>query len=326
MTRISIPNDYPIELIPPDIGAYRRGNAGVDYVHRLASGQPGPHVGITALVHGNEPCGAIALDWLLRNDIRPERGTLTLVFVNTEAYARFDPADPNATRWIDEDLNRVWAPEVLDGPRSSHELERARALRPVIDELDLLLDIHSMQHPTEPLMLAGPLPKGRDLARRVGVPALVVSDAGHAAGRRLRDYGGFGDPASPRNALLVECGQHWEAEAGPHAIETALRFLRATGIVEEDCGADFLATRPSPPPQRFVEVTAPVTIATDRFAFARPFKGLEVIAAAGTIIAMDGDRPVTTPYDDCILIMPSKRLWPGQTAVRLARQIATPQN
>jgi predicted deacylase len=321
MTLIRIPNDYPVELSAPDISDYARGNTGVDFVHRIASDLPGPHVGITAIVHGNEPCGAIALDWLLRHDIRPERGTLTLAFVNTESYARFDPADPNATRWIDEDLNRVWSPEVLDGPRTSREIERARALRPIIDAIDLLLDIHSMQHPAEPLMLAGPLPKGRALAKQVGVPAVVVSDAGHAAGRRMRDHGGFADPASSKNALLVECGQHWEAEAGPRAIETALRFLRATGIVGEACGADFLAARPTPPPQRFVEVTEAVTIQTDRFAFAEPYLGLEVIAEAGTRIATDGDRPIVTPYPNCVLIMPSKRLWPGQTAVRLGRLI-----
>jgi predicted deacylase len=322
MTRICIPNDYPVELSPPDITAYRAGNTGVDFVHRLDSGRPGPAVGITAIVHGNEPCGAIALAWLLEHDIRPVRGSLTLAFVNTAAYARFDPADPNATRWLEEDLNRVWSPEVLDGPRRSAELDRARALRPVVETLDVLLDIHSMQHPTAPLMLAGPLDKGRELARRVGVPALVVSDAGHKAGNRLRDYGGFADPASPKNALLVECGQHWAAEAASHAIETTLRFLHATGSVAPDCGVDFLSSRPAPAPQRFAEVTEAVTITTDRFAFAQPYRGLETITDAGTLIAMDGDREVRTPYDDCILIMPSKRLWPGQTAVRLARLIA----
>jgi predicted deacylase len=319
MTRIRIPNDYPVELTPPDISAYGRGNTGIDFVHQFASDAPGPHVGITAIVHGNEPCGAIALDWLLQNDVRPKRGTLTLAFVNTEAYARFDPGDPNASRWVDEDLNRVWSPEVLDGSKTSREIERARALRPVIDQIDLLLDIHSMQHPTEPLMLAGPLPKGRALARQVGVPAVVVSDAGHAAGRRMRDHGGFADPASARNALLVECGQHWEAEAGPRAIETALHFLHATGIVGEECGADFLDTRPTPPPQRFIEVTEAVTIETDRFTFTEPYRGLEIIAEAGTRIATDGERAIRTAYDDCVLIMPSKRLWPGQTAVRLGR-------
>lgn len=321
MTRIDIPNDYPVELTPPDISPYRKGNTGIDWVHRIDSGRPGPCVGITAIVHGNEPCGAIALDWLLREGVTPTTGTLVLAFANTEAYRRFDPADPNATRWVDEDLNRVWSPEVLDGPRDSVELRRARALRPVINAIDLLLDIHSMQHPTAPLMLAGPLRKGRDLARAVAVPAVVVSDAGHAAGRRLRDYGGFADPPSAKNALLVECGQHWEAEAGARAIETALRFLQATGIVDVTAGADFLATRAAPPPQRMIEVTEAVTIETDSFAFAEPYRGLETIPAAGTRIATDGDRAVRTPYDNCVLIMPSKRLWPGQTAVRLGREL-----
>ena len=36
----------------------------------------------------------------------------------------------------------------LDGPRRSLELARARALRPLYESADLLLDIHSMQHAT----------------------------------------------------------------------------------------------------------------------------------------------------------------------------------
>jgi hypothetical protein len=30
---------------------------------------------------------------------------------------------------------------------------------------------------------------------------------------------------------------------------------------------------------------------------------------------------VRTPYDECVLIMPSRRLLPGQTAVRLGRYL-----
>ena len=48
---------------------------------------------------------------------------------------------------------------------------------------------------------------------------------------------------------------------------------------------------------------------------------LEVIPEAGTVIARDGKRAVTTPYDDCVLVMPSLRLKPGQTAVRLGREV-----
>src|SRR3546814_11386822 len=93
-----------------------------------------------------------------------------------------------------------WSSDVC----SSDLLRRARAMRPLIDTVDFLYDIHSMQTAVAPLMMAGPLAKGRDLARGVGIPENVVSDEGHAAGKRMRDYGGFGDPASPKNALLVQ--------------------------------------------------------------------------------------------------------------------------
>ena len=58
------------------------------------------------------------------------------------------------------------------------------------------------------------------------------------------------------------------------------------------------------------------------FHFHRRYQGLEVIAEAGTEIAVDGDRPVVTPFDNCVLVMPNQRLWPGQTAVRLGRIIS----
>ena len=80
---------------------------------------------VSAIVHGNEPCGVIALDWLFRKEIPPIAGSLTLAFINVEAYRAFDPADPNATRWIDEDMNRVWDQSVLEGERNSLEIERA---------------------------------------------------------------------------------------------------------------------------------------------------------------------------------------------------------
>ena len=40
---------------------------------------------------------------------------------------------------------------------------------------------------------------------------------------------------------------------------------------------------------------------------------------AGTTIAEDGGRAVRTPYDGCVLVMPSKALGKGQTAVRFGR-------
>lgn len=312
---------YSIELTPPDLSGYRQGNCGLDYLHSWESAMPGPHVMVSALVHGNELCGAIALDRLLREGIRPRRGRLTLAFVNVAAYRRFDPAQPFATRYVDEDFNRLWSAEVLDGGGETVERRRARALRPMVESVDLLLDIHSMQHKTKPLMMAGPLPKGRALARAVGWPATVVTDAGHEAGVRLRDFAGFADPASPRNALLVECGQHWEQNAAVVALDVALRFLMHLDVVTE-AWADPLLTERDAAPQRFIEVTEAVTVRTESFAFVEDYSGLDPVPKAGTLFAHDGGRPVTTPYDDCVLIMPSRRAKPGETAVRLGREVA----
>jgi predicted deacylase len=306
-----------LELAAPDISAYAAGTTGIPYVTSLDSGRPGPHVLVTALTHGNEICGAIALDHLFRQAIRPAAGILSLAFANVAAYRRFDPAHPTVSRFIDEDFNRVWDPATLDGKRRSVELTRARALRPIIDRVDLLLDLHSMQQASAPLMLTGLTDKSLALARRIGVPEIIVRDAGHAAGKRLRDYGAFGDPAAPASALLVECGQHWERRAGEIAIDTTLRFLAASGVLAAEEAARILAEPAAP--QRVVSVTDAITIATDRFEFAAEYRGLEIIPRAGTVIARDGGREIRTGYDECVLIMPSRRLARGQTAVRLGQ-------
>ena len=315
------PQLYPVELEAPDLARYKEGGTGIDYVHRFDSGAPGPRVLVTALVHGNEICGAIALDWLFKEKFRPAKGTLTLAFCNIVAYQHFDQAAPGDSRFMDEDLNRVWSPERLKGAGNSVELRRARELVPVVEAADLLLDIHSMQHKTPALTISGPLEKGRRLAREIAFPALVVSDEGHAGGRRMRDYSAFGDPAEKANALLVECGQHWEKASEAVAKETLVRFLAHAGIADPAWVKRHLPKK-KPAPQRLVEVTHTVTIKTPEFRFAAAYRGLEVIPKKGSVLAHDGNEPVKTPYDECVLIMPSRRLQPGQTAVRLGRYIS----
>ena len=59
------------------------------------------------------------------------------------------------------DNHLKWAKEVLEGERTNLEIRRAREMRPIIDTVDYLLDIHSMQHRTSLLMMAGMCAKGR---------------------------------------------------------------------------------------------------------------------------------------------------------------------
>ena len=316
----SAPPAPPVDVALPDLSRWACGNTGIPYVWRFDGERGNPRVTVQALTHGNEVCGAIALDWLLRSGFRPATGTLTTVFANAAAYQTFDASDPFAARCLDEDFNRVWDPVVLDGERSSRELSRARELRPVYDATDFLLDLHSMTDPCPALALAGRQRKGRELAQAIGMPQYIVVDAGHRAGRRLRDYAQFDDPDDARNALLVECGQHWETGAPIVAQQVMLRFLRHFGMVDAafidahlDCAEQ--------PPQRTIAISDVVTIETDAFAFAGPVAGMMTVGTSGTLLACDGEREIRTPYDDCVLIMPTRRPRKGETAVRLGRYV-----
>src|SRR6201999_3559873 len=98
---------YPIEVEFPDIAQHEQSSSGIAYVHTFDSGLPGPHVMINALTHGNEVCGAITVKGLLDLGVRPRRGKLTLAFSNVEAYLTFDASKPDASRFVDQDFNRV---------------------------------------------------------------------------------------------------------------------------------------------------------------------------------------------------------------------------
>jgi predicted deacylase len=310
----------PIEVDFPDIECWESGNTGVPFVWTFTSDRPGPHVTIQALTHGNEVCGAISNDWLLREGSRPTRGTLTLTFANVAAYRTFNVSDPFTSRCVEEDFNRLWTPEVLDGTRQTADLVRARELRPVYDATDYLLDLHSMTDPCVPLALAGQQQKGLELAFAIGVPQHIIIDSGHKAGRRLRDYAAFSEPKDPRNALLVECGQHWERAAPEVARQASLRFLRHFGMADESFLDAHLESLP-PAKQRAIEITHVVTIASDAFRFAWPVEGLEVVAKADMLLAHDGDAEVRTPYENSVLVMPTRRPKKGETAVRIGRYV-----
>ena len=314
-------------LAAPDIAPWRAGNTGVEGVWRFAAGAPGRHVLITALVHGNELCGAWALKGLLEAGLRPRRGTLTLALCNLAAFDRFDPADHDASRCVDEDLNRQWSPERLAQPTS---LERRRAvqLEPFVREADWLLDLHSMHEHGLPLCLTGPLPENVELAVRMGAPAHIVVDAGHQDGTRMRDFGRFGSAqgmTAGARSLLVECGFHGDPRSRDVAQDQCLRFLIASGVIDDADGRDSLAgwRLPDAVEPWILDVTGGVVARDRHVEFVSAFEGLEVIAEAGTVIGSNGidGAPIVTPYDDCVLVMPSLRqARAGVTVVRFARR------
>ena len=314
-------------LTPPDLGRWRAGNTGTEGVWHFDAGVPGRHVMLSALVHGNELCGAWALKELLDAGVRPETGSLTLAFCNLEAFDRFDANDSDASRFVDEDMNRQWISARMERA-DTRERRRAAALAPFVRRAHWLLDLHSMHEPGQPLCLTGTHARNLALARQLRAPEYVVIDAGHADGVRMRDYGHFGlpDEAQPdTRSLLVECGYHGDPESLEIARDQCARFLVHAGTVTEASARQWLPgwKRHDAARQWALHVTDAVVARSPRFFFTQDIEGLTIIPRAGTVIGDNDGEPVRTPYDDCVLVMPSTRqAREGVTVVRFARREA----
>jgi predicted deacylase len=300
-----------LEVLPRDLSAYRRGNVGVDYVHRFESGRPGPHVLINALTHGNEICGMAAAAHLLDHGVRPRIGTLTVSFANIAAYESFDRTKPFDSRQLVHNLNRIWSPAWLDGTDDSPELRRARELRPVVAAADHILDIHSTSADVQPFWVYPQFERNAAAALAIGRPSVhLVMPQGLGSGTPLIQHGHHGEAAGGGVALVAECGGHFRHATSALAIEVTLDFLAHFGLVERERG--------EPAAQQRFELLQTWVVKTAGFGFVRPLVGFETFAR-GELIARDGEEEVRAPCDDCTVLMPTRKPVVGREGVYLSR-------
>jgi predicted deacylase len=321
---------YPVEIERPEIECWAQSNCGaVAYVHEFSNAMPGPDVLISALVHGNEYAGAIVVHELLgllqSGKLQVRTGRITALFANVQGYRSFDSTQPDASRFVDQDFNRVWREELLDGNTHSSELVRAREIRPLVERATHLLDLHTMHEPCEPLLITGLFDRNVQFAQSLGGLGQVVMDAGHQDGVRMRDFAEFGQASSTKISLLLEAGQHWQKASVAASRDVLLRFLLRSGsltmqeVTQAGLQGWLAADRIAPVP---VKVTHAVVAKSMNFKFTGAYTGNEVLNKAGSVIAYEDGQAITTPYDNCVLIMPSiRQLRPGVTTVRLGQRI-----
>lgn len=301
------------EVLPRDLSPYRQGNVGIDYVHRFASGRPGPHVLVNALTHGNEFCGMVAATHLLDTAVRPQIGTLTVSFANVAAYESFDTARPLESRQLVHNMNRIWSQAWLDGGDDSPELARARALRPVVAAADHILDIHSTSGDVQPFWVYPQYQRNAAAALALGRPAVhLVMPQGLGSGTPLIQHGRHGQADHHGVALVAECGQHFRQASSALAVEVALDFIAHFGLIQR--------AAPAPRPQQRFELLQTWVIKTPEFRFTRPLVGFEVFAK-GELIATDGADEIRALCDDCTVLMPTRNPVVGREGVYLSQPI-----
>ena len=105
-----------------------------EWVHHHDGGEHALHVVFGCMVHGNEygslPAAVRLVDELHKGT-RSFGGKITVFLGNPEAALRHQ-------RYLEADLNRVF----LDTGNDTHEDRRARALMPILDAADVLIDFH----------------------------------------------------------------------------------------------------------------------------------------------------------------------------------------
>src|SRR5690606_34569313 len=108
---------------------------------------------------------------------------------------------------------------------------RALELRPLLDDLDIAIDLHSASAPTPPFGIVSSVPESAQLARLLGLPYLTHGWEGPGQlGDRvlLHMLTQRGKPS-----IAVECGQNEDPRAADRAYQTARHFLVATGLIDD---------------------------------------------------------------------------------------------
>lgn len=266
----------------------------------LEGAKPGAEVVIVAGVHGNEPCGAVAMQSVIPQ-VEIKKGRVTFVLGNLKAL-------DSGVRFVEQNLNRLFRPDegLSDAQRNSYEYRRSRELMPLFKQADYLLDIHSSgTRDTTPFVICDR--NGVELASRLPFPLISY-------GWDVLEPGGTDDfvTASGGVGICIECGHHDDPLAAGRAKESILKLLEIAGLIDVTSNPE--ATQL----QKHVEVMTIHKTKTD-FTPARYFYDFEPVQS-GMPLGTDGSEEIVAPYD-AVVIFSRKRENPNEEAFILGRLV-----
>ncbi|WP_441001201.1 hypothetical protein [Fodinibius sp. SL11] len=201
-------------------------------------GDPGgPTVVLLTGLHGNESAGVEAaqniFDMLV--GIRPRiRGQLIILRANL-------PALKHNVRYVDEDMNRLWVPAIIDQVRhtpeahiDSNERREMKRLLPILDEIQersegpvVLADVHTFSASGNMFSITNSDPRQRNLLSNLYVP-MVFGIEKSLQGTVLGYYQKQGFIS-----FGLEGGQHTNELTEYNITASLLLLLHAVGSIEK---------------------------------------------------------------------------------------------
>lgn len=209
--RIALGSQRTIDLT---ISETYSGHPVVMPVHVVRAAEPGPVVGVTASVHGDEINGmGVVRELVLNPGFKLSRGTLVLVpVVNVLGFERFSRYMPDR-----RDLNRSF-------PGSEGGSLTARVASAVFEQVirkcDCCIDLHSaaVRRTNFPNVRADlDSPETRMLAEAFGTELVIHGEGPEGSMRRAACDAGI-------PTIILEAGEVWKIETG--VVEVGVRGVR----------------------------------------------------------------------------------------------------
>lgn len=267
---------------------------------------PRPYIGVCGSIHGDEPCGALAIQRIAGDlesrALAPAKGTVFLIHANQKATSLGRRHTPEG-----EDLNRLWDFAFTDTLRTEawgYEHHRVLELKEVLGDLDVLLDLHSAKAPTPAFGVSNGEGDIDEIAKHVGLSFLVQSWYGLADKVIIGFLKLSGTPA-----LSVECGAHSDPEIVEKAYRIAMSFLRTTGAIDD-------GKQTNGNDVQTVHVVETITRPSEEFHFGAPWTGFQQLEP-GALVGRDRVTEIRVSRA-CYAVLPNEDVEVGDDVIYLA--------
>ena len=255
------------------------------------SGVSGPHLLVLGAIHGNEVAGPNAIfkiiDAIQTYQIHLKSGRLTFVPICNMQACQKD------IRQIDENLNRVI--RIHENP-SSYEQHLANEIVPLIEQCDVLLDLHSTHAKGDvPFAFCDyPTSDNRALIDVLNVDYVLLGWPDIYAGTEISDYSSERCAHEyQKSGITLECGYHKEPKATEVAYEAIVRTLVHLKMIEGQIPAVSSKTA--------IRLTEYI-VKNKTGHLCQDFKHLDKISRGQKIAEYDDGEVLYAPYDGYILL------------------------
>ncbi|XLQ20488.1 MAG: succinylglutamate desuccinylase/aspartoacylase family protein [Candidatus Moraniibacteriota bacterium] len=272
-------------------------------IYTISSTLPGTSIMILGGTHGNELTGIIVvrklLQLFLNKNIILTRGSITLGFGNEEAIAQ-------NSRWTKSgnNLNRFFTKEQLNNTDYSYESLRARILANLMQESDILIDLHSVNIPSKPFLACENTINHQEITKWFTGATDIITDPDY-----ILSGGQYSTTDEYMNSLgkigiCFETGYSKDTSSIKTVLKNILSILNDQGLTKNNTGQSPVLNR------NIYKMHSQIILTEAGFEYIDNFADGEFEPVTkNQTIGYAGSAPYKSPIDGIVLLQSPQNLW-----------------